>query len=322
VLGRDEIGMRFFSMSYTDWQPESPGDGTTLVLPGLLVCLFILTVPTKAQEPVRTASSVGPSELFNRVIANQKKSELLLDQYERTLRVEKRKSAGLADPPEAKFWRLFPTGTGVDKLALSADGEPLTTQGYRNELERLEKYLAWIAQDGSAQKDAYAKAERKRKERYDLIEMTHHAFLFTFEGKEMRGDRTLLRYTLAPNPDFKPTTRNAILFTKVRGTLWIDEQSSELAKIEGDVTEDVSLALFLAKIYKGSHFMQERYEIAPGVWEPTFEQFDFDGRKFLMTFSIHERSFYSGYKRVGPPKEAAEVVRAELDKLRSEQAPQ
>ena len=313
--------MRFFPMSYTDWRRVPLGNGRSPSLPGLLVCLCLLTAPSKAQEPFTTATSTGPSDLFDHVIANQKKSELLLDQYERKLRVEKRKTGGESDPSEAKFWRLFPTGTGVDKLALSADGEPLTMQSYRNELERLEKYLAWIAQDGSAQKDAYAKAERKRKERYDLIEMTHHAFLFTFVGKEMRGDRTLLRYTLAPNPDFKPTTRNAILFTKVRGTLWIDEQSSELAKIEGDVTEDVSLALFLAKIYKGSHFMQERYEIAPGVWEPTFEQFDFDGRKFLMTFSIHERSFYSGYKRVGPPKEAAEVVRAELGKLRSEQAP-
>jgi len=76
----------------------------------------------------------------------------------------------------------------------------------------------------------------------------------------------------------------------------------------------VSLALFLAKVYKGSRFMQERYEVAPGVWEPTFEQYDFDGRKYLIPFSIHERTFYSNYKKVGPPREALQVVRAELGK--------
>lgn len=319
---RDPTDMQFFSISYTDRWPVLARDRASHVLPGLLLCLLVLTMPTEAQESRTTASFSGPGDLFNRVIANEKKCELLLDQYERAARVEKRKSGSETDPPEMKFWRFFPTGAGVDKLALSADGKPLTTQSYRNELEKLERYLVWIAQDGAAQKDAYAKAERKRKDRYDLIEMTHHAFIFTFVGKEMRGDRVLLRYTLAPNPDFKPTTRNAILFSKVRGALWIDEQSSELAKIEGDVTEDVSLALFLAKIYKGSHFMQERYEIAPGVWEPTFEQFDFDGRKFLMTFSIHERTFYSGYKRVGLPKEAVEAVRAELGNLGSEQPAQ
>jgi hypothetical protein len=105
----------------------------------------------------------------------------------------------------------------------------------------------------------------------------------------------------------------------VNGTVWVDEQSSELAKIEGHVTEDVSIALFLAKVYKGSHFMQERYEIAPGVWEATYEQYDFDGRKYLMPFSIHERTLYTNYKRVGPPAEALEVVRAELNKLQAGQ---
>ncbi len=278
-------------------------------------------MPAKAQGSSVTAVASAPNDLFNRVIANQKRSESLLDGYERTVRVEKRRTGRATDPPETKFWRFFPTGTGVDKIALSADGQPLTPQSYRSDLEKLEKYLLWIVQEGAAQREAYARAERKRKERYDLIEMTHQAFRFAYVGKEMRGNRALLRYSLSPNPDFKPATRNALLFTKVRGTLWIDEQTSQLAKVEGDITEDISLALFLAKIYKGSHFMQERYEIAPGVWEPTFEQYDFDGRKFLMPFSIHERTFYSGYKRVGLPKEAVEIVRAELSKLDPEQPP-
>ena len=62
--------------------------------------------------------------------------------------------------------------------------------------------------------------------------------------------------------------------------------------------------------------MQERYEMAPGVWLPSYQQYDFDGRKFLIPFSIHERSLYSDYQHVGPPKESAEVVRNELDKLK------
>jgi hypothetical protein len=57
--------------------------------------------------------------------------------------------------------------------------------------------------------------------------------------------------------------------------------------------------------------------MAPGQWLPTYEQYDFDGRKFVVPFSIHERTFYSDYKRVGPPKEAVGVVRDELRKLMS-----
>ena len=290
----------------------------------LLAVLAFSASPISPQEasPSSTSStsdvSTTPSDLFSLVVTNQKKSEVLLDQFERVQRIEKRKSAD--DPSlEIRRLRLFPTGTGVDKLVLPDDGKPSNSETYRNDLEKLEKYLVWVVQDGAPQRDAYAKAERKRKERFELIEATHQAFRFTLEGKEMRGDRTLLRYSMVPNPAYRPTTRNTILFTKVRGTIWVDEQSTELAKVEGSVTEDCTIALFLAKVYKGSHFMQERYEIAPGIWEPTFEQYDFDGRKYMVPFYIHERTFYSDYKRVGPPKEAVEVIRAELSKLPADQ---
>jgi hypothetical protein len=98
----------------------------------------------------------------------------------------------------------------------------------------------------------------------------------------------------------------------VHGFVWVEENSQELARIEGDVTEDISIGLFLGKIYKGSHFMQERYEVQPGLWLPSFTQYDFDGRKFFSGFSIHERTFYSNYRYIGPPKEALDAIRKEL----------
>jgi hypothetical protein len=101
----------------------------------------------------------------------------------------------------------------------------------------------------------------------------------------------------------------------VHGFVWIDENSGELARIEGDVTDDISIGLFLGKIYKGSHFMEERYEVKPGLWLPSFTQFDFDGRKLFSGFSIHERMFYSNYRYIGPPKEAIEAIRKELSRI-------
>jgi hypothetical protein len=293
----------------------------SLVNPWFELPLILLTVvfllhprPLQAQDPSTTPPS-APSDFFTHVIANQKTSEAFLDEYERTQRIEKRKTGSDPSPWNTTVLRLIPAGPGMGKIVLSVDDKPTDSAVYRAELEKFEKYLIWAAQDGSAQKEAYAKAERKRKDRFDLIEATHQAFRFTLEGKEQRGDRTLLRYSMVPNPDYHPTSRNTILFTRVRGMIWIDEQSSQLAKVQGTVTEDFTFALFLAKVYKGSQFMQERYEVAPGVWEPTFEQYDFDGRKYMVPFSIHERTFYSDYKHIGPPKEAAQAIRAELSKL-------
>jgi hypothetical protein len=33
-----------------------------------------------------------------------------------------------------------------------------------------------------------------------------------------------------------------------------------------------------------------------------------------VSFSIHERTFYTQYRRIGPPKEALATIRAELGK--------
>jgi hypothetical protein len=291
----------------------------------ILITLFYMAfaacwVSSGQEKPVDSVPPNGSSNTqgMARVIANQKRMEINLDLYERIQKIEIRKLGSEASPPDVKVMRLFPSGAAMTKLALSPTGAPITPQSYRADLEKLAKYLAWIAQEGSAQREAYAKAEHKRKERFDLIDSTQDAFLFTRDGTDQRGERVLVKYLLRPNPAFKATTRNAMILSKVSGTVWIDEQSGELAKIEGSVTEDISIAMFLAKVYKGSHFMQERYEFFPGVWFPSYEQYDFDGRKFLVPFSIHERTFYSDYKKVGPPSEAVTVVRAELDNLPSQ----
>ena len=208
----------------------------------------------------------------------------------------------------------------MSKIPLTAEAKPASAESYRAALEKLQTTLIWAAESGPAQREAYAKVEHRKKERNELIDSTRKAFVFTEIGEELRGDRVLVRYEMTRNPAFKPATRNEMLFTRIRGMLWIDKETSELAKIEGHVTEDITLALFLAKVYRGSYFMQEWYEMTPGVWLPSYQQYDFDGRKFVVPFSIHERTFYTHYRRVGPPKEAVEVVRGELSKLGENQA--
>jgi len=293
----------------------------------VVVCSSILSVEGSIQtreprvSPSPAVETDPPaSHLFRRVLENQKHNDQEMDQFEHIERTEFRKVGNSSAPAEVKVNRVFPVGTGMDKLPLSPDAKPVNAESYIAELEKLEKALIWAAQRGPAQQEAYAKLERKRKERHDLLDATHEAFIFTRVGEEFRGDHKLVKFTLMPNPSYKPITRNTMIFPKVRGTVWIDEASSELARIEGYVTEDISIALFVAKVYKGSHFMQERYEFEPGLWLPSFQQYDFDGRKFFLSIAIHERAFFTNYKRVGPPSEALAAVRTELSKWKASPA--
>jgi hypothetical protein len=207
-----------------------------------------------------------------------------------------------------------PAGTGTDKIAVGPDGKPTDMNAYRAELEKLVRTLMWASEDGRAQRDAYEKVEKHRKDKSELIDATRNAFIYTFAAREMRGDRALVKFSMEPNPAYKATSRATSIFAKVRGVAWIDEKDNQLAKVEVEVTDDISIGGFLAKVYKGSHFMQERYELAPGLWFPTYSQYDFDGRRLFINFSVHERTFYTEYKRIGPPKEALAEIRAELSK--------
>jgi hypothetical protein len=279
-----------------------------------LALLFLAALPVFAQEAPLPAPGPNDAEkrpLFERVIANQKKVDEALDVYERIERVEMRKNSGDAKPFSEKSSRVIPAGTGVDHIPVRPDGQPADAAAYRVELQKLEHQLAWAADSGRAQSEAYAKIQKKRKDRNELIDAAREAFFFTFVAREPRGERILTKFRMEPNPAFKPPSRTASLYSKVRGFVWIDEASGQLARIQGEITEDISLGLFLARVNKGSYFMQERYEIFPGCWLPTFSQYDFDGRKLFMNFSIHERTFYSRYRFIGPPREALLAIQEE-----------
>ena len=281
-----------------------------------IVVLSSLAAASAAAQSVVPDSTpaVSPAKpgLFDRVISSQKRNEEALDVYERMERLEVRKNGSDATPASVRIARVIPSGTGMDRIPVGADGQPADAAAYRADLARLEKALALLVNNNRSQRDAVEKFAKKKKERSDLIDATRNAFLFTFVAREPRADRTLSKYRMVPNPAFKPTTRFTSIYTKVRGFVWVDEQAEELARIKGEVTEDISVGLFLGKIYRGSHFMQERYEVVPGLWLASFSQYDFDGRKLFSGFSLHERTLYTNYRYIGLPTEALLAVRKEL----------
>jgi hypothetical protein len=291
-----------------------------ILLASLLAAGVGISLAQDALVPVQQSEADEQPTLLERVIANQKKDDLAQANYERLERLEIHKGAAGSQPPEIKTTRAVPAGTGIDRIPVGPDGKPVDAAAYRAELEKLERALSWAAEDGRAQREAYEKVAKKQKERADLIDATRTAFLYTFVDREPRGDRMLSKYRMVPNPAYKATSRATSIFSKVRGYLWIDDDAEQLARAEIEVIDDISIGGFLAKVYKGSHFMQERYEMAPGLWFASYSQYDFEGRRLFVSFSIHERTLYSQYHRIGPPKEALQTIRAELGKSPSASA--
>jgi len=153
-----------------------------------LVALFLLvsTVRPPATAAQTPDVSLPPSQsedekraMLERVVANQKKNDEAESIYERIERKEIRKT-----PPEVKISRTVPAGTGIDHIPVGPDGKPTDVNLYRAELEKLEHSLAWAAEDGRAQREAYDKIAKKQKDRSEMIDATRSAFLYTFVGRE------------------------------------------------------------------------------------------------------------------------------------------
>src|SRR5260370_31115281 len=90
----------------------------------------VVTDTTPAIEPAKP-------DLFNRVIANQKKGEAALDFYERIERVETHKNPSDPTPAALKISRVIPSGTGMFRIPVGADGKPKDSAAYRAGLESL-----------------------------------------------------------------------------------------------------------------------------------------------------------------------------------------
>src|SRR5579862_244483 len=283
--------------------------------------------PARAQAGGQGASISGnpapsPEEIHSmimRAVENQHRDDRALEEFERTERVITRKAENaeiLTDLTE----RIFPSGTGNIKLKMSENGTPVSAELYRQELEFAVTALDRAIHPDDRYKEDQAKFERRNHEHAELLDTSTKAFRVTWAGRETltgpAGPRTLMKFLLDPDPNYKPINRFATSFQHVHATLWVDENEAQFARLEGDIATDITFAGGVAgKVYHGGHVVMVQEPVAPGVWLPTQFDYEVDGRKFLFAFGIHERSEITRYRRVGAPPQAAEIIRNELNNL-------
>jgi len=271
--------------------------------------------PAPTEEQIRS--------LIARTVENQHRNDRAIEEFERTERTITRKAGGNADKDSDRSDRVLPSGTGTMKLQVAENGTPVSPELYRHELQYAIGALDLAIHPNERYKQDLIKFEKRNRDHAELVDTSVKAFRMKWAGRETRpdptakgGPRTLAKFLLEPDPNYKPTSRLAFTFEHVRATLWVDELQAQFARLEGDIASDITFGGGIAgKIYHGGHFTMEQSEVAPGVWLPTLYTYDVDGRKFVFSFGLHERTEVTGYRRVGPPAQAIELIRSELKNL-------
>src|SRR5665213_359907 len=275
-------------------------------------------------QPSSVTSNPAPSAdqihaLIVRAIQNQHRDDQALQEFERVEHRVARSGENAAIVDDISE-RILPSSSGNIKLKMADHGAPVAPDEYRNELQIALNILDLTIHPNDHYKEELAKYERRRRDRSELVDTAMKAFRITWAGRETRtdssGTHTFVKLLLDPDPDYEPINRFAASFQHVHAVLWVDEAQAQFARLEGDVATDIPFAGGLAgKVYRGGHVGMEQEEVAPGVWLPTTYTYDVDGRKFLFSFGIHERTEITHYRRVGPPSQAIEVVRNDLNNL-------
>ena len=194
----------------------------------------------------------------------------------------------------AEEWRTY-------RRHISKNGVPLSDKELekqdRKEQERVEKETRRRAnQSAKERQEETAKEDRKEREVIDEVFAVYDVQLVRREILD--GISTIL-VAFKAKPGYKPRSREGKLLQHIAGQAWIAEDDHQLAKLEAEIIDTISIgAGLLAKVQKGSRLNFERRKINDEIWLPVRVDASLNGRLLLLKgINQHEVTEYSDHKK-------------------------
>jgi hypothetical protein len=282
-----------------------PGNGFVIRwIPIVLSVVLLLPAAPLAQDaqplPDRTSFL---AETVKRLRSN----DLILGQYvfQKTETRVSRDSSGRAKKTDVKVYEVFPApDPELTYLRLILQNGVRPPDLDRKDREQAAKVKKWADQRAGEGVSARAARERKLAEadrdEAALVDEVLALYKITMTGREWIAGRPAVAFTLDPRPDYEPKTDKADIIRKFKGRAWIDEEDHELARLDMEAAEPVSIGLgIIARLYTGSRATVERRKVDGQAWLPSRSHFVGSGRVLLVRrIDIDQLTEYGDYKRV------------------------
>lgn len=246
-------------------------------------------------------------DLMRRGIANYERSSANIRHYffdRLTITRQFEASGQIREERRNLVRRELFEGVPVTRL-VERNGQPLPPDERAkadSNIRRARAEYAALSATDKAKRDA--EGARPSREIEFLREMPE-ALNYEYVDSQWEGAREIMHFKMSPRPGYRPKNLQAKVFEKVRGEIWIDKNQSEMAKLDAEVFDTVSVGGILAKIEKGTHFLIERMPVEDNLWLPKEIRIKF-GTKIMMVKSIRQESdiTYSAYRPVKPADKA------------------
>jgi hypothetical protein len=137
-----------------------------------------------------------------------------------------------------------------------------------------------------------------KKEKFEINEEMIQRFTFTLTGREQIAGRSTLVLSFMPRPGPLPIRRlTDRLVNRAIGTLWVDEESFELARADIQLSEPVRLAGGALGVVHAFTYQLVRVEVEKDVWLVARSEFYLKARQLLSNVHRRKSEQWSGFRR-------------------------
>ena len=160
-----------------------------------------------------------------------------------------------------------------------------------------------IERDGKPVPDAPVETRpprSRRSSRRSAVDDAIAVLRFTIDRREMVGGHPTIAVRFEPKPGASAETREGDLAQRFTGTIFVDEASREVVRVDATAIEDLTYGFgMVARLGKGATVAVRRERVEANLWLPTSIRFTGKGRALLFRrLDIDQSIEWTNYRRV------------------------
>lgn len=224
--------------------------------------------------------------MLKTLVANQEKIEEMREHYTfRELQTELVYDGGghLKETKEREY-EVTPVGDTLVHREIKENGKDLSPADREKEDKKVQKEVEDIEKRREKREK---QAEKKGKDEDEDEEVTVLDFLrateITSERRETLGGQQVIAFDFEPKKDFKPKSRTESLVSKLAGTMWVDQDANQIARLEAHFTGSFKVGGGLvASVSPSTAFVFEQKKIDGEVWLPSYAEANISAKILLL----------------------------------------
>jgi hypothetical protein len=202
-------------------------------------------------------------------------------------------------------------GEQVQRL-IEKDDKPLNDKEAAKEEDKIQKIID--KRKNESDEERKKREEKQEKEREDgrkFVREVADAYIFTLMDSEDLDGRPAWVIAGEPRPGYEPHMKDAKFLPKFHGRVWIDKADLQLAKMDVEAIDTVSIGWVLARIHKGTRVILEQTRVNEEVWLPKHVTFKVDARVALFKgYNLDGEQTFRDYKKFGASSKIVRVGEA------------